>query len=181
MKKHRAIWVAQTGIFLALLLIGQAVTRMFGNQFVTGSVNNMLFILTVMLCGVSAAAVLAVISPILATILGIGPQLWPLVPVIIAGNLVLVILWHMIALKRSERSRVFDILALVVAAAAKFLVLYFAIVKLVVPIVLGLEGQQAAAVQALFSWPQLVTASIGGVLALLLSPVLRKAIPRAQN
>ena len=178
MGKNRTIWIAQTGIFLALLIIGQAITRMFGNQFVAGSVNNMLFILAVILCGLSSAAVLAVISPIIATLLGIGPQLWPLIPAIIIGNLVLIILWRLIALKRPERSKAFDVLALFLAAAAKFLVLYLAIVKLVVPVILGLGEPQASAVSALFSWPQLVTASIGWLLALLVSPALLKAIPR---
>ena len=177
MRNQRTIWMAQTGIFLALLIIGQAVTRIFGNQFVTGSVNNMLFILVVILCGISSAAILAVISPIIATLLGIGPQLWPLVPVIIIGNLVLVTIWHVIALKRKERSKPADVLALILAAAAKFFVLYFAIVKLVVPIILGLGEPQASTVSALFSWPQLVTALIGGLLAMLLSPILARAIP----
>ena len=179
MEKYRTKWIAQTGIFLALLIIGQAVTRIFGNQFVSGSVNNMLFILAVILCGISSAAVLAVVSPVIATILGIGPQLWPLVPVIIAGNLVLVTLWRLIALKRPERNKAFDILALILAAAAKFLVLYLAIVKLVVPVILGLGEPQAGMVSALFSWPQLVTALLGGLFAMLLSPILSKAIPRS--
>jgi len=173
----RAIWVAQTGIFLALLIVAQIATRPFGNSILTGSLNNMLFILTVMVCGLSSAVILGIISPIIAFLMGMAP-FWPFIPVIIAGNLVLVILWYFIALKDKDSGKPRKIAALVVAAVVKFLILYFGIVHLIVPIVLGIEGPQAAAVSAAFSWPQIITASIGGVLALLLFPVLAKALPK---
>ncbi len=46
-----------------------------------------------------------------------------------------------------------------------------------IPILLKLPAQQAAAVSALFSLPQLVTALVGGAAAAALFPVLRRAIP----
>jgi len=173
--QKRALWIAQTGVFLALLLVAQIATRPFGNSILTGSLVNMLLILTVMLLGLSSAVTLGVISPFFSVVMG-GAAIWPFIPVIIAGNIVIVVLWHFIALRHGERSRPRDIIALVCGAAAKFGVLYVGIVLLVVPLVLGVEGPQANAVSAAFSWPQLITASIGGVLALLLSPVLKKAI-----
>jgi len=173
----RAVWVAQTGIFLALLIVAQVATRPFGNSILTGSLNNMLFILTVMVCGLSSAIILGVISPVIALLLGMAP-FWPFLPVIICGNLVLVSLWHFIALKDRDSGKARKVIALVVAAVIKFLVLYIGIVSFVVPLVLGLEEPQASAVSAAFSWPQIVTASIGGVLALLLFPVLNKALPK---
>jgi len=172
--RGRVRWIAQTGIFLALLIVAQLATRPFGNSILTGSLVNMLLILTVMLCGLSSAMTIGAISPFFAIIMGMG--MWPFIPVIIAGNLTIVILWHLIALRRDEKSRLFDIIALVVGAGAKFLVLYSGIVLLIVPLVLGLGETQASAVSAAFSWPQLLTGSIGGVLALLLHPVLKKAI-----
>ena len=200
----RAIWVAQTGIFLALLIVAQIVTRPFGNSILTGSLNNMLFILTLMVCGLSSAIILSAISPIIAFLMGMAP-FWPFIPVIIVGNIVLVVLWHFIALKRDETqgdvsstqatqgdgSSVFRkgkkhrrtvplryILALVCAAVAKFLVLFFGIVHIVVPLILSLQEPQASVVSAAFSYPQIITACIGGVLAMLLFPVLRKALPK---
>ena len=44
--------------------------------------------------------------------------------------------------------------------------------------VLTLPEKQVATLTAMFSWPQLVTALIGGGIALLLTPVLRKALHR---
>jgi len=173
----RAIWIAQTGIFLALLIVAQLVTRPFGNSILTGSINNMLFILTVMICGLTSAMILGVISPIIAFLMGMAPFL-PFVPVIIAGNLVLVTIWYFIALRKPDSGKARKIIALVTAALAKFLVLYLGIVHLVVPLVLGLPEPQASVVSAAFSWPQIITASIGGVLALLLLPVLSKALKK---
>jgi ABC-type Co2+ transport system permease subunit len=178
MGKQRALWITQTGVFLAILIVAQALTRPLGNQFVSGSINNMLFILAVMLIGLTSAVVVSVISPIIATIIGIGPVLPPLIPVIIAGNIVLVVLWYFIALRQPERSKPREIAALVVASFTKFLVLYVGIVLLVVPFLLGLPEPRASAVSALFSWPQLVTASIGGVIAMLIYTPLLKALPK---
>jgi len=137
----------------------------------------MLFILTVMLCGLYSAMLLSVVSPIIAFVMGMAP-FWPFIPVIIAGNLVLVILWHFIALRDDNSSKARKIIALVAAAVIKFLVLYIGIVHIVVPVILGLEGPQAIAVSAAFSWPQIITATIGGILALLLFPVLSRALKR---
>jgi uncharacterized membrane protein len=177
MAKARAIWITQTGIFLAILIVAQAVTRVFGTQFVTGSINNMLFVLAVMLCGLSSAMVLGVVSPVLATVLGIGP-LWPFIPVIIAGNIIFVLLWHFVAFRHEEPGKARQIAALVTAALVKFGVLYLGIVHLVVPVIMGLPEPQASTVSALFSWPQIVTAVIGGGIAVLIYPVLSKAIPK---
>jgi len=175
--KSRVRWIAQTGIFLALLVVAQLVTRPFGNSILTGSVNNMLFVLAVMFCGLSSAAVLGVISPIIAFLMGMAPFL-PFVPVIIVGNLALVALWYLIALRKGSGSLPLNIAALVISAVVKFLILYFGIVRFVVPLVLGLAEPQASVVSAAFSWPQLVTATIGGVLALLLFRALSKALPK---
>ena len=66
--------------------------------------------------------------------------------------------------------------ALAVAAVAKFLTLYLVIVKWLVPMVLTLNEKQTAVLSASFSFPQLITAAVGGVLAVLLVPPLRRAL-----
>ena len=180
MGKKRVLWITQTGIFLAILFVAQIFTRPLG-QFVTGSVNNMIFILSVMLIGLSSAIVLCVASQILVVVTGTVPlvQTFPqLMPVIIAGNIVLVILWHIIALKQEKRSKIREIIAIAAAAFVKFIVLYIGIVLLVVPLILGLPEPQASTVSALFSWPQLVTAAIGGAIAILLYGPLSKALSK---
>jgi hypothetical protein len=44
--------------------------------------------------------------------------------------------------------------------------------------VLPLAEKQVATFTAMFSWPQLITALIGGGIALLIVPILRKAFRR---
>ena len=87
----------------------------------------------------------------------------------------LVLLWVLIAgAKEAPITR--QLIALVVAAVAKFLTLYLVIVQWLVPMVLTLNEKQTAVLSASFSFPQLITAAIGGVLALLLVPPLRRAL-----
>jgi hypothetical protein len=176
-RKNNIYWITSTAIFIALLVVAQVVTSAFGNTLVTGSVNNLLMILSVMLLGLSSGVTVAVLSPIIAKLIGIGP-LWSLIPFIIAGNLVLVLLWHFIGNRRIGKAYLAHILALVVAAVAKFLVLYISIVRIAVPFLLGLPEKQAAVISGMFSVSQLFTATIGGVLATLILPVLRKAIKK---
>ena len=62
------------------------------------------------------------------------------------------------------------------SAVGKFLVLYFGIVKLAVPYILKLKGTKANVISMMFSYPQLLTAVIGGIVAALTLPLLKKAI-----
>ena len=78
--------------------------------------------------------------------------------------------------------------ALVAAAGVKFVVLYMLVVKVICGIASGaLLGKKLGDIVVLappmlemlptmFAWPQLFTALIGGGLALLIVPVLRKAL-----
>ena len=64
---------------------------------------------------------------------------------------------------------------IVFAALTKFCCIYLLIVKLVLPI-LGLPAKKVAAMSVMFSYPQLVTALIGGLLSVVISSVIIKAI-----
>ena len=67
-----------------------------------------------------------------------------------------------------------DVLAVVLAAAVKLAVLFLLIVKILIPL-LALPDKQAAMMSAMLSWPQLVTALIGGVLGTAVSYPVKKA------
>ena len=170
------LWITRTAIFLALLVVTQVGTAALGNTFITGSAVNFILIVCVMTCGLASGATIAVISPILAKLVGIGP-LWALIPFIIIGNVVLVVLWHIIGNKSFGDNKILSyIVAAIVAAAAKFAVLFLGIVKIAVPVLLELPQPQANMISGMFSLPQLVTALIGGVIAIVVLPVLKKAI-----
>lgn len=173
--KSRIHWIARTAIMLALLIVLQYLTSLTGITLITGSVVNLVLILTVMLSGLSSGLTVALISPVVAKLIGIGP-LWSLIPFIALGNIVLVLLWHVIGNGKWANGLVRNIVAAVVAAAAKFLVLFLTIAKLMVPVVLRLPEPQASVISATFSTQQLVTALIGGAAAVLLVPPLQKAL-----
>ena len=162
--------IARTAILIALLVALQYVTRPLG-QLVTGSCVNLILAVAAMLCGVWSGVIVAVVSPFFAYLLGISPQIW-LAPAIACGNAVYVVV---IALLSKKIDGVRGGAAGVAAAAVcKFVVLYLVVVRLFIPM-----GNLPAKVAAQFSWPQLVTALIGGCLALAIVPALKKALREA--
>lgn len=176
-KNKKLLWVTNTAIFTALLIVWQMATTPLGNTLITGPVVNLILIISVMLCGLSSGLTVAVISPVMAKVFGIGPSSWMLIPFIIAGNIVLVLIWHLIGNREINGSNITPrIIALILAALAKFSVLYFGIVKIAVPLILNLPEPQASLMSNIFSIPQLITAALGGVLATLLLPLLEKAV-----
>ena len=69
------------------------------------------------------------------------------------------------------------VLGAVASATAKFLVLYLAVVQVVIPLMgEALKPKQVETFTAMFSWPQLVTALIGTTVAVLIVPMIRKAM-----
>ena len=68
---------------------------------------------------------------------------------------------------------------LTAAAVSKFATLYLLVVKFIVPAMAdSLKPQQIATFSTMFSFPQLITALIGGAVALLIVPVLKKALKK---
>ena len=166
-------WITETAVMLALLVALQALTKGFG-QFVTGSCVNAVLAVTVLTAGLGSGIVVAVLSPVLAYLLGIAPQILVL-PAIMVGNTVFVVLLRLIAGTDSRKVGQ-QIAAWLIAALGKFAVLYLIVVKVVcgvmAPSLLAagtLKEPMLKALPATFSWPQLVTALIGGVLACLIA------------
>lgn len=172
-------WVTETAVMLALLITLQALTKGFG-QLVTGSCVNAILAVSALVGGLGCGIAVAVISPVLAFLLGIAPQILT-VPAIMAGNAVYVILLCVIAGKGSSLLR--QIVAWIGAAAAKFAVLYAVVVWLICGVFSQplldagtLKAPMLTALTAMFSWPQLVTALIGGGVAMVVVPALRRAL-----
>lgn len=173
-------WITETAVMLALLISLQVLTKQLG-QLVTGSFVNAVLAVTVLVAGLSAGITVAVISPVLAYLLGIAPQILT-VPAIMVGNTVFVLALYLIAGKDS-RKIVRQFLAWITAAAAKFAALYAIVVWLICGVLAekllasgALKAPMLKMLPATFSWPQLFTALIGGAVALLITPVIRKAL-----
>lgn len=167
----KTLWLTRTAMLIALLLVLQSVTK-GGGQYVTGSCVNAVLAVAALVAGIGSAAVVALVSPFAALFLKITPLPLPIVPAIALGNLVYVtILW--VILKKHKLMSVSGVVAWIVAAVCKFLTLYLVVVKLLCNL-LTLKPQQVTMFTAMFSWPQLVTALVGGGAALLIATALRR-------
>ena len=173
-------WITETAVMLALLVSLQALTKPMG-QLVTGSCVNAVLAVSALVGGPASGLTVALISPILAFLLGIAPQILT-VPAIMVGNAVYVALLVLLA-DKSGKNMVKQVVAWLVAAGAKFAALYAIVVLLICGVLserlLSAGVMKAPMLQALpatFSWPQLLTALIGGAVALLIVPTLRKAL-----
>ena len=169
---NKVRWMTETAMMLALLVILQAVTKSAG-QLVTGSCVNAVLAVTALAINLSAGLTVALISPFVAFLFGIGPQLLPIVPAIALGNALFVLL----SLLYGRKTPAFRIASVVCAAVAKSAALYLVVVKLLCSI-LPLKPQQITTFSTMFAWPQLITALIGGAVALLVVPVICKAIKK---
>lgn len=175
-------WITETAIMVALLVTLQALTKPMG-QLVTGSCVNAVLAISVLVGGMSCGVTVALISPVMAFLLGIAPQVLT-VPAIMAGNTVFVVLLRLIAGSDSKNT-VKQIAAWLAAALAKFATLYAIVVGLICGMLSenliasgAMKPPMVQALTATFSWPQLFTALIGGAVALLIVPVIRKALHR---
>ena len=88
---RRARRLTETAVMTALLIVLQAVTKPTG-QYITGTCVNAVLAVSVLAAGLWSGIAVALLSPLFAFLLGIGPQLPPIVPSIAVGNLVFVLL-----------------------------------------------------------------------------------------
>ena len=178
--KESIYWITETAVMLALLVCLQALTKPMG-QLVTGSCVNVVLAVYALVGGLSCGLVVAFFSPVLAYLLGIAPQILT-VPAIMLGNAVFVVLLALLADKTGKKI-LKQVIAWIAAAVGKFAVLYAVVVWLICGVMSEsllaagvMKPPMLKALPAMFSWPQLITALIGGALALLIAPVLRKAL-----
>lgn len=177
----RVLWMTRTAVLVALLIALQWATvgtQAFAGQYITGSLVNCVLAVAALFGGLWSGVVVAVVSPFCAYLLGIGPKLIQIVPCIALGNVVFVVYLHL-WLGRTKRTLLMQISGLALAAVAKFALLLISVVRIVVPLMAEtIPEQQVKLLSAMFSWPQLITALIGGTLAFLVLPVLNKALKK---
>ncbi|NLW02053.1 MAG: ECF transporter S component [Clostridiaceae bacterium] len=162
-------FITRTAILLALTIVFQSIGRAIPlgqfNQFITGSLVNACLVIAAAATGIWGGAAVALLAPFGAILTGAAVPL-PFAPVIAIGNFILVLMFVLI--KKNH------ILGIGAGAVLKFGFLFIGVnifVKL-----MGIPAQKAAAMIAAFSWPQLVTAAVGGAVALLVIRALRIAV-----
>lgn len=183
-------WITETGVMLALLIalqwLGSQIPEPISKQLITGSLVNCILVIATLVAGRNSGITVALISPILACMFKIAPVLMA-APVIMVGNVCYVMLLSFI-LNRSLKPFWKSPLTLLVASGIKFGVLYLLGVQLAGGLLFStLDGLTFAGMPLMsqvilkqltnmFSLTQLFTALIGGGAALLIVPVLRKAL-----
>ena len=184
--KTKLRYMTQTAVLLALLITLQAVTKPLG-QLVTGSCVNAVLALTVLLIGMQGGLTLAVISPVVAFLLGIAPNVVTVLPIMLANACFVSMLW---LFGRGKQPLWRKGVAVAASAGVKFGLLYVLVVKTICGFASGallgkklgqtvvLAPPMLEKLPGMFTWPQLITAIIGAVIALSLTPVLEKAIKK---
>ncbi len=157
--------LTRTAVLLALALVFQIGLNQFAQPAV-GPLVNMTLIIAAVVVGSTPAIIIGCLTPLMAFVLGIMPLL-PLVPFIMAGNAILVLAFNV---TRRMVPKYGDIAGVIMAAILKFGFLAFSIRYLVTFFVKAVKPPMIAA----FSLPQLYTALIGGVLALVILKYLSK-------
>lgn len=174
MKQLTTKQIAVTGIFLALAICSQFFKN--ASVYLTGSIINMLLLLTVYYAGLGCALLLGVITPLTSFLITGSPLIAAIpmiLPGIMLGNMVyclgfcfLVRVFH----KGSGRSPLLVILVRLLAAGFASLmkagVMTICIVRVLIPLFgSNLPEKLVNVAKVQFSVVQLITACIGGVLA----------------
>jgi len=155
LNKKIALFLIQ--FFVLLLVISLA--PLINNQIITGTIVNASLLIAVVLLGMRGAALLCFLPSVISLAFGLLPMVMaPMVPFIIIGNVALVYIFDLL------RKRNF-FLGLIPAAFIKFSFLF-----LVSNFVISFFIKQAVAdkIAVMMSYPQLITALMGGVVAYLL-------------
>lgn len=186
MRNKNLVWITQTALLIALIVLAQLLSKvippvMLGpvqlSQIVTGSLVNLVLIIGAFIPGMSSAGTAALISPILAAFFGIIPGHLPqMVPVVMVGNLVIVfITWLCFRASHGlgkNSAVVLNLIGVITGALLKSFVMWGATTKLIVPI-FKVTGNAAKLLVATVTVPQVITAIIGGILAILIMPALK--------
>lgn len=152
--KRIAISLIQFIILLAVI----SFAPLINNQIITGTIVNASLLIAVVLLGMRGAVLLCFLPSLASLLFGLLPMVMaPMVPFIIFGNIALVYIFNLL----SEKNY---FLGLVPAALVKFSFLF-----LVSNFLISFFIKQPVAdkIAVMMSYPQLITALIGGVVAYL--------------
>lgn len=163
-EKNRGLqFITRTAVLLAIVLAVQSLRL---PTYFTGPAVNAVLILATLFSGLLSGITIGCITPLVAMVTGIiPPAAAPLVPVIMAANITLTVVFFL--LDKFNRY-----LAWVGAAVAKFGVFYLSLNFLLGAIGIQVPGPLLAA----FQIPQLYTALAGGLLAIVIARYLKKAL-----
>jgi len=150
----------------ALLLSIAVVAPLIRQQIVTGTIVNAVLFISVVSLGVRGAVLIALVPSIFSLSVGLLPAaLAPMIPFIMVSNIILVLIFDLLRKKKYWAGMI----------SAGFLKFVFLTSVSFVVINLLLKKEIAQQVAVMMSWPQLLTALAGGVIAYLVLKSLNKS------
>lgn len=170
--KNKTKFITRTALLLAVAIAFQLFGRFLGpyNNFIVGPVVNAVLIIATAIAGLWSGVAIAVIAPLVSAFTNkaaIAPLILAFSPFIIIGNVIIAAAFA--TLKKKSK-----IAAIIIGAVVKFAFL-FAAISIFTSLV-KMQPKVAATLTNLFSWPQFVTALIGGAIALIVLAAVGKSL-----
>lgn len=154
-------YLTRTAMLLALTMIFQFIGRFIplgpNSNFIVGPLVNACLIISAGLVGLFSGTVISVLAPYGAILTGATLPL-PLAPFVALGNFVLVLAFYIFRKKK--------VAGIIAGSIAKFAVIYGSLLYIIPFFKLLPQNKAMALAGAAFGWPQLVTALIGGIIAI---------------
>jgi len=179
MKISSARFITTTAMLLALTIVFQmlrviipfiAVPLIPGiislDQLLVGTLVNLCLIVAAATAGIWSGVIISVIAPLVAFAQGHVPLVW-MVPFVMIGNALLVVFYGLLKNKS-------QVLGFVLGSVAKTAFLWIGIIFVGISLFHAPE-KMVTVLSVAFSWSQLITAIIGGLISI---PVLRALKPR---
>lgn len=181
-------WITRTALMVALVVVAQFIGKMippiaviFGpfniSQLITGSLVNLILVLSAVTIGLWSGVAVGVLSAVLATFLGIGPIFPIITPAIAVSNIIIVIIVYFFFMQaeRNANKTAVKITGIIVGAIVKCGFLWVT-VPMLFKLIPEIKPPQVTMLTIMFSWPQAITALVGGFLAMLVIPSVKKAL-----
>jgi len=171
--KNKTQFLTRTALLLAIAIAFQIFGKFIPyNNFIVGPIVNAVLIIATYTAGFWSGTSIAVIAPLVSAFTNkaaIAPLIIAFSPFIILGNFIIVLAFHLLRKKNM-------IAGVATGAVCKFAFLYASIS--VFTSVIKMKPQIAITLTNLFSWSQLLTAAIGGILALIVIKLAGKHLEK---
>ncbi|MDD3839751.1 MAG: ECF transporter S component [Clostridia bacterium] len=160
--RNNVLKITRTAMLLALAVLFQTLFRSLipvptVNIFIVGSLVNAVLMIAGVAAGVWGGLAVSILTPVIAYFQGHLNLVW-MIPVVAIGNAIIMFIFYLFYNKNSY-------LGVALGSLIKFIFLLVAVRQLF-KWIMGVPNLPAL-MQYSFSWPQLVTGIIGGIIAIL--------------
>ncbi|QCX33372.1 ECF transporter S component [Caloramator sp. E03] len=165
--------IVRSGLLLAIAIVFQTIGRNIPqiNQFIVGPAINTILLIGTFTCGIWWGVAIGVLTPITAWVLGQLPQpMAPFIPFIALGNAIYVVTFGVLSYYK-KWGQIFGYL---LGSVLKYLFLYFSALKLIYLFKISIPEKVASKLVVMMGIPQLITALIGGGIAIIIIKMLLK-------